>query len=362
MKKILNITIPIITFFIGIIGTYLVCKLNLTGETVVTSKTVNEVSITETNTIKDSVEKVYDSVVTVESYSYGMKKSLGTGIVYKTDEKYGYVLTNNHVISGSSSFKITTTNGDEVEATLLGSDEYVDAAVLRIDAKYVISTAEFGDSTKLEIGDTVFTVGTPVSKEYAGTVTKGIVSGKERTVTTTLDSGGSFMLDVIQTNAAINPGNSGGPLCNINGEIVGINTLKLVENEVEGMGFAIPIEMVTAVLDRLENNEKITRPLLGVSLADINNDYYLRRNNIYIDSSIKNGTVVFQVENNSTASEIGLKKGDVILKIDNIEIKNTTHFKYLLYKHQVGDKVKVEYFTNNETKTVEVTLNNGLNN
>lgn len=360
MKKTINIILPIITLFIGIIGTYLVCKLNLTNETIVTSKTVSEVNITETNTIKESIEKVYDSVVTVEAYSYGVKSSLGTGIVYKTDDQYGYVLTNNHVISGSSSFKITNNNGEEADATLLGSDEYVDAAVLKIDVKYVMNVAEFGDSTKLEIGDTVFTVGTPVSKQYAGTVTKGIVSGKERTVTTTLSSGGNFMIDVIQTNAAINPGNSGGPLCNINGEIVGINTLKLVQNEVEGMGFAIPIEMVTSILDRLENNEKITRPLLGVTLMDIDNDYYLRRNNIYIDSSIKNGTVIFQVEDNGTASEIGLKKGDVLLKVDNIEIQNTTHFKYLLYKHQVGDKVKIEYFSDNETKTVEVTLTNGL--
>lgn len=360
MKKLINVVVPIITLFIGIIGTVLVIKYipNQTPQEVV--KNVTEVNVTESDTIRSSIDKVYDSVVTVIAYSNGMEKSLGTGFVYKTDAEYGYILTNNHVINGSNKFTITNNNNETGEAELLGSDEYVDAAVLKVKVEYVMDVAEFGDSTQLEIGDTVFTVGTPVSTAYAGTVTKGIVSGTDRTVTVDLASGGEFMLDVIQTNAAINPGNSGGPLCNINGQIIGINTLKLVENKIEGMGFAIPIEMVTAVLDRLESGKEIVRPLLGVGLTDINNIYYLARNGVYLDSSIENGTVVLTVKEDSTAAEIGLKKGDVILSIDGIKIKSTAHFHYLLYKYNVGNTVKIEYHDGKEIKTVDITLNNSL--
>lgn len=359
MKKIMTFVIPIITFFIGIIGTVVVYKfIPSKSETVI--KNVSELNITESDTIRESVNKVYNAVVTVQAYSNGVIKSLGTGFVYKTDADYGYILTNNHVISGSKKFTITNNDGKVGDAEVLGSDEYVDIAVLRVELEYVMEVAEFGDSTQLEIGDTVFTVGTPVSISYAGTVTKGIVSGKERTVPVTLDSGGQFMMDVIQTNAAINPGNSGGPLCNINGQIIGINTLKLVENEIEGMGFAIPIEMVTSVLDRLEKGEKIDRPLLGVTLTDTTNSYYLARSGIYLDSSITNGTVIMGIEENSTASQAGLKKGDVILKINGVDVLTTAHFRYLLYKYSVGDTITIEYYSDKETKTIDIKLDNGI--
>jgi len=359
MKKLMTFVLPISTLFIGIIGTIAVYKF-VPNKTETVVKNVSELNITESDTIKQSVNKVYNSVVTVQAYTNGMAKSLGTGFFYKTDEEYGYILTNNHVIRGSNRFTITNNDGKVGDAEVLGSDEYVDIAVLRVKLEYVMEVAEFGDSTQLEIGDTVFTVGTPVSISYAGTVTKGIVSGKERTVTVDLDSGGQFMLDVIQTNAAINPGNSGGPLCNINGQIIGINTLKLVEDEIEGMGFAIPIEMVTSVLDRLEKGEKIERPMLGVSLTDTSNAYYLARNGVYLDSSITKGTVVMGVEAKSTAEEVGFKKGDVILKVNGVDVDTTAHFRYLLYKYSVGDTIAIEYHNGKEVKTIDVKLNNGL--
>lgn len=358
MKKILYLTIPIITFFLGVFATFTYLEEYEKDETLV--KHVTEVEISESDTIKDSVDKVYDAVVTVNSYSNGLINSLGTGFVYKTDEQYGYILTNNHVISKGNSFKVVNNNGEEIDAKLLGSDEYVDAAVLKIDVKHVTKIANLGNSDELEVGDTVFTVGTPISMDYVGTVTKGIVSGKERTVTIDLSNGSEFMLDVIQTNAAINPGNSGGPLCNINGEIIGINTLKLVEDKIEGMGFAIPIEMVTAIVDRLEKGEKILRPLLGVSLMDATNFYYLAKNDIYLDDSIKNGVVVMEVEPDSVISKTDLKKGDVILKIDGVDIKNTTHFRYLLYKHQVGETIKLEYYQDGNKKEISIKLENSL--
>ncbi len=356
-NKIIYICSVIISLFVGISGTLLVIYYipsNDDGQ-----KVVQEVTITESDTIAPAVNKVYDSVVTVLNYGNQLQAT-GTGFVYKTDDKYGYILTNNHVISGSKKIEVTNTENVTVEATLLGSDEYADLAVLRVDKSFVIQVATLGSSTDSEIGDTVFAVGTPVDVKYAGSVTKGIISGKNRMVNVTLDDGGAFMMEVIQTNTAINPGNSGGPLVNINGKVIGINTLKLVEDEIEGMGFAIPIEMATSVLDRLENGEEIERPLLGVSMVDANNDYALFSYKIYLDKDYEKGVVVVDVEKDSPAGEAGLKKDDVILKINDVEIEDSTHLKYILYKYSVGDTIKLEYERDGKTNIVEVKLNKAI--
>ena len=355
-NKIIYICSVILSLFIGISGTLLVVYYIPSEEG---EKVVQEVTITESDTIAPAVNKVYDSVVTVLNYGNQLQAT-GTGFVYKTDDKYGYILTNNHVISGSKKIEVTNTENVTVEAKLLGSDEYADLAVLRVDKSFVLQVATLGDSTTSEIGDTVFAVGTPVDVKYAGSVTKGIISGKNRMVNVTLDDGGAFMMEVIQTNTAINPGNSGGPLVNINGEVIGINTLKLVEDEIEGMGFAIPIEMATSVLDRLENGEKIERPLLGVSMVDANNDYALFSYKVYLDKDYEKGVVVIDVEKDSPAGEAGLQKGDVILKINDIEIEDSTHLKYVLYKYSVGDTSKLEYERDGKAKTVEVKLNKAI--
>ena len=355
-NKIIYICSVILSFFIGISGTLLVIKY-IPDEN--DQKVVQEVNITESDTIAPAINKVYDSVVTVLNYNNQLQAT-GTGFVYKTDDKYGYILTNNHVISGAKKVEVTNTEDVTVEAKILGSDEFADLAVLRVDKEFVLQVATLGNSTDSEIGDTVFAVGTPVDVKYAGSVTKGIISGKNRTVPVTLDNGGAFMMEVIQTNTAINPGNSGGPLVNINGEVIGINTLKLVEDEIEGMGFAIPIEMATSVLDRLEKGEEIERPLLGVSMIDANNQYSLFTYKVYLDKDYDKGAVVIEVEKNSPADTAGLKKNDVILKINDIEIEDTTHLKYILYKYSVGDTIKIEYERNGKANTVEVKLNKAI--
>ena len=355
-NKVIYICSVVLSLFIGISGTLLVIYYIPNNEG---DKIVEEVTITESDTIAPAVNKVYDSVVTVLNYGNQLQAT-GTGFVYKEDDKYGYILTNNHVISGARKIEVTNTENVTVEATILGSDEYADLAVLRVDKSFVLQVATLGSSTDSEIGDTVFAVGTPVDVKYAGSVTKGIISGKNRTVNVTLDDGGAFMMEVIQTNTAINPGNSGGPLVNINGEVIGINTLKLVEDEIEGMGFAIPIEMATSVLDRLENSEEIERPLLGVSMIDANNQYALFSYKVYLDKDYEKGVVVVDVEEDSPAGVAGLQKNDVILKINDIEIEDTTHLKYVLYKYSVGDTIKLEYERDGKTNTVEVKLNKAI--
>lgn len=359
-NKLSYILAIVISLFVGISGTLVLIYYIPEKEKIVeVEKVVEQVVVSESDTIATSVKMVYDSVVTVSNYTTSLS-SIGTGFVYKTDDDYGYILTNNHVVSGAKTIKVTNTQDVTVEAILLGSDEYADLAVLRVDKSFVLQVATLGDSTNMQIGDTVFAIGTPISITYANSVTKGIISGVNRTVTVTLENGSDFMMEVMQTNAAINPGNSGGPLVNIKGEVVGINTLKLVKDEIEGMGFSIPIEMATSVLDRLEKGKKIERPLLGVSLIDADNKYSLYRYQIYLDNTYENGVVIVDIEKNSTAALAGLKSKDVILKINGIDIKNTVHFKYVLYKYSIGDTIEIIYERDGEQKNVTLTLENSI--
>ena len=318
-------------------------------------KTVKDVNVTEADTIKSGVENVYDSVMVVKSYNGKSLASTGTGFVYKKDSKNGYLITNHHVIEDAKSLKVVNMDGMEVDATVLGSDEYSDLAVLSVDLGVVMGVAKLGDSTKLELGDTLFTVGSPMGEEYKGTVTKGILSGKNRTVSIDLKNS-SFMIEVLQTDAAINPGNSGGPLCNISGEVIGVNSMKLVKDEIEGMGFAIPIEVVKNELEKLEKGEKVTRPLIGVSLVDANNTYALYYNELRLDKEFDNGVALVSVEKGYAADKAGLKKGDVVLEVGGTKINNSAHFRYVLYKYEVGDKIKIKYYRNGKERETTLTL------
>lgn len=356
-EKVIYILTIIITLFTGITGTYIVLKY--TPEREYLERTVSEVSITETNTIKSAVEKIYDAVVYIEAYQNNKKIGSGTGFVYKKDSENGYIITNNHVIEKATSVKITNNSGQTVDATVLGKDEYADIAVLSMPLDAVMSVASIGDSTALELGDTLFTVGSPLGIDYMGTVTKGILSGKDRTVEVSL-SNGEFLMEVIQTDAAINPGNSGGPLCNVNGEVIGVNSLKLVENEIEGMGFAIPIEMVMATVDKLENGEELQRPYLGVSMLDVTESFSLYRNGIVIPEDVENGIVIVSTEDDSPAFNAGIKKGDILLEIDGEEITGIAHFRFMLYKHSVGESIKLTYYRDGKIKEMEVKLTKSI--
>lgn len=365
MKKIVpHILTSLITIILVFSGMYLyenILDNKKTKEVEKVENVVSNVTITETDSIQSSVKKVYDSVVLIETYDVKTSIGTGTGFVYKKNDKNGYILTNYHVVEDANVIKVTFTDGQTYLADLVGYDEYYDVAVLTVDSNAVISVAQLGSSENTEIGDTVFTVGSPLGSNYMGTVTKGILSGKNRQVTVTLSNYSSYIMEVLQTDAAINPGNSGGPLVNINGEVIGINSLKLVQDQIEGMGFTIPIETVLSCIDLLEKGEEIQRPYLGVETANINNRFYLNRYNIKISSDITSGAVIVNLEPNSPASISGLKKGDVIVSINDVEIKDSTYLKYALYKHKLGDKVKVRYYRDNKINETEVSLNKSLN-
>lgn len=362
MEQKTKYTVSVIAaFFIGVIGTICVYKYipNQSQEKVVETITKN-VTIQENDTIASAVEKIYDATVIVETYQGTKQISSGTGFIYKKDENKGYIITNNHVISDGDNIKVITSEGKTIDAQLLGSDEYADIAVVSIDQNEVLAVAEIGESGTLRLGDTLFTVGTPVDKEYMGTVTKGILSGKDRMVTVKSESGGSMIMEVLQTDAAINPGNSGGPLVNINGQVVGVNSLKLVEDKIEGMGFAIPIETAMGLVERLEIGEKIVRPLLGVELTDIDNTYLLYRNNIDIPEEVEGGVVIISVSQGSVAEIAGLQKGDIIVDVEGTTINTMAHFRYMLYKYTVGDQINIKYIRNNKIKEATLNLTIGL--
>ncbi|MBE6152563.1 MAG: PDZ domain-containing protein [Firmicutes bacterium] len=354
-QKIKELLLVITSVFVGIIGTLLVVKYGpVRVETI--EKTVSQVNITESDTIKTGIEKIYNAVVVIESYKGNQLAGSGTGFVYKKDKDKGYIITNYHVINGASKVKVVNANGEDVDAKILGGDEYEDIAVLSIEASHILSVAEIGSSEDASIGDTLFTVGTPVGSEFMGTVTKGILSGKDRTVTVDLDNNGSYIMQVLQTDAAINPGNSGGPLCNINGQVIGVNSLKLVEDTIEGMGFAIPIELVMTSIDRLEKGEEIIRPVLGIESIDADNAYALYRNNILLDEEIDSGVVIVNVVDGSPADKAGFTKGDVILEMEGNKITDAAHLKYILYKYTIGDNIKIIYYRDGKIKEVTVSL------
>ncbi len=310
-----------------------------------TTKLIKDVTVTDSG-IADSVEKVYDSVVVVQTYVKGSEYASGTGFVYKTDDKYGYIITNNHVIADSTEVKVKFSNDKLYTVSIVGSDEYADIAVLAVDKEAVLQVASIGSSESMRVGDTTFAVGAPLdSSVYSWSVTRGILSGKNRIVEVS-DRSSTSVINVLQTDTAINSGNSGGPLCNANGEVIGVTNMKLASSQIEGMGFAIPIEEAVKYANSMISGEKISRPYLGVSIYDSNGYYNKGNSGVYINS----------VEKGSQAEKAGLQKNDKILKVNDTEVSNTSYFKYELYKYNVGDKINITIERNGKEKIVEVTL------
>lgn len=356
----LLILVIIISFICGFLGSLTVIYLK--GTTTVTTNT-KSIKASETNSIADAVEKVYDATVVVEAYKDDKLYSTGTGFIYKKENNKAYIMTNNHVIDGANKVKVLLSNDKEIETTIVGGDIYSDIALLTIDATDDITVASLGKVKEMKVGDTVFTVGSPEGADYAGTVTKGILSGKDRLVAVALSNSttSDYYMNVLQTDAAINPGNSGGPLCNTNGQVIGITNMKLVDNSVEGMGFAIPIEDALKYAEILEKEGKVTRPYIGISMLDISDSYYLWQAGIIIPSNVTAGVAIYSVEANSPASKASLQKGDIITEIEGTNISSLAEFRYTLYKHSPGDTIEIKYNRNGVYQTTKITLSENSN-
>lgn len=351
-NKVRNAVILMVVFFLGALGMFALVKYSPLNITENITKTVKDVTVTDTG-IADAVEKVYDSVVTIETYKKEKLYATGTGFVYKNEDGKGYILTNNHVVESGDSVRVVFTNNNSVEAKVVGSDKYADIAVLTVDSKHVLTVASLGHNSASRIGDTVFAVGAPIdSSAYSWTVTRGILSGKDRMVEVSLNNSSvsDWVMSVLQTDAAINSGNSGGPLSNSNGEVIGITSMKLASSQIEGMGFAIPIEDALWYAEKFEKNEKIERPYLGVSMYNLS-DILIR-----VDAPVSSGVYVDRVEDGSPADEAGLKSGDIIVKLGDADITSLAFLKYQLYKHNVGDTVDIQYYRGSELKTTSIHL------
>ncbi len=314
------------------------------------NKTVNVVD----TGISQGIDNVYNSVVIVESFKDSNLTASGSGFAFKKDEKNTYLITNHHVISKQNLIIITLSDGTTATATLVGSDAYADIAVLKTENndKFIIAKTE--SIKNIKVGDTVFAIGTPVDKSFANTVTRGILSGKDRLIPTIVsDSHEEWIMDLIQTDAAINPGNSGGPLCDINGSVIGVNTLK---SSAESVGFSIPIDDALNYANSIIENGKILRGYIGISMVNANDTQQLTRNEIKVDKSVTSGVAIVEILEPSPAHNSGLKKGDVIVKINDKSIFNISEFRYNLYKYNIGQEITLAVNRSGKVQNIKVKI------
>ena len=333
-------------------------KSSSSGSSSNKNATVENVNYDVKSSTTDVIEKVNSSVVGVLVYANGTASGSGSGVVYRVDGKTAYIITNAHVVSGATDVQVVFSNKESVNATIVGSDTYSDIAVLKLTADFDMTAIKCGDSSLLDQGETVLAIGSPLGIEYAGTVTQGIVSGIDRTVSVDLNDDGQedWDMNVIQTDAAINPGNSGGALVNMAGELVGITSMKLSNTSVEGMGFALPINDVITSVEQIIEYCKVTRPLIGISVVSLSgySSYQLRYYRINTD--LTDGIYVSRVTSGGAASKAGIQEGDIIVKFDGKEVTTYKSFLTELYSKEPGDKVSVVVNRNGTEKTIEVTL------
>lgn len=326
------------------------------GVGVAGSTVVNKVDYDITSDASEVVDQVSSSVVTIEVYFNGVAAGTGSGVVYDRVGNKSYVVTNHHVVEGSDSISCLFNSGESVNATLLGSDSYTDLAVLVIEPDFEVTPIEIGDSNLLDIGEEVLAIGSPLGSNYSGSTTKGIISGTNRIVSVDLDGNGSddWDMNVLQTDAAINPGNSGGALVNMAGELVGITSMKI--SDTDGMGFAIPISEAINDLEELKTKGKIERPVLGVQVIAMSDISLRQRYYNNIQSESLDGVYVYSVQDGSVADRAGIKKGDIIIGIDEIEITTYKSFISALYSKNLGDEIQIVVERGNKIETIKATL------
>ena len=274
---------------------------------------------------------------------------LGTGMIVTEN---GYILTNEHVSGAKyTTCYVTLPNGKSYKANVVWSDSDIDLSIVKINAKN-LSYVTFGDSSQVKVGEKVYAIGNPIGYEFQRTVTSGIVSAVNRTITIEEENKSSYMEDLIQTDATINPGNSGGPLINSQGEVIGINSVKITS--AEGIGFAVPINTVKAIVQKFKIDDKFEEATLGIFAYDKNVIPYLNSN-----LRLAKGIYVVQVKNNSPAAKSGLREKDILLSIDNKILEKMCDLRCYIYEKKPGDKVSLQVLRNGQERTVEVTLGRG---
>ena len=367
----------LISFFSGVLGTFTTLQLSQKQNTSPTNTTtVSKTAVKNENSTTQAVDKVKDAVVSVITYSANSQNSLfgstetdtdtnteqvsseGSGVIYKKEGNFAYLVTNTHVISGAKKVDIRLADGTKVPGEIVGSDTYSDIAVVKIAADKVTTVAEFGDSDQLTVGETAIAIGSPLGSEYANTVTQGIVSSLNRNVSLKSEDGQAISTKAIQTDTAINPGNSGGPLINIQGQVIGITSSKIATNggtSVEGLGFAIPSNDAINIINQLEKNGKVTRPALGIQMVNLSNLSSTDLQRLNVPSSVTAGVVVRSVITSMPANG-HLQQYDVITKVDDKAISSTTELQSALYSHSIGDSMTVTYYRDGKEETTTIKL------
>ncbi|MGE6753756.1 S1C family serine protease [Rossellomorea sp. NPDC071047] len=312
--------------------------------------------------VANIVEDASESIVGIVNYQQqnGMGASqvaqagTGSGVLFKKEGDSAYIITNNHVIEGASKIEVSLYDGEKTDAKLIGADPLTDLAVLKIDGKYADNLLEVGDSSALRAGEQVIAIGNPLGLDLSRTVTQGIVSAVDRTIPVQTSAGESE-LNVIQTDAAINPGNSGGALLNSKGELIGINSAKISNSGVEGLGFAIPSKDFLPVVSEIIETGKVERPYIGIGMTNLSDvpRHYLPE----LPNEVEAGVVVGSVDETSAASKAGVKEGDVITELNGKEVVDVADLRRQLYGDlKVGDKIDLTIFRDGKEMTVSLTL------
>ena len=377
LKKIGNIALIFVVGLLGgILGTFLILQTSHPSTSNTESKQVHSTTVKtaykNTTSTSEAVDKVKNAVVSVITYSDSSNQGLfekeensdsqisseGSGVIYKKEGKYAYLVTNTHVINGAKKVDILLADGNKVPGEVVGSDVYSDIAVVRISADKAKAVAEFGDSNQLTVGETAIAIGSPLGTDYANSVTQGIISSQGRNVKLKADNGQNISTRALQTDAAINPGNSGGPLINIQGQVIGITSSKISNNgqtSVEGMGFAIPANDVVNIIKQLEEKGKVVRPALGIQMMDLSNLSTSDLSQLKLPEKISGGVLVRSTLENMPASD-KLQRYDVITKIDDTTIESTADLQSALYSHQINDTIKVTFYRDGKQQTTSIKL------
>lgn len=331
------------------------------------------VSLDISNDVTEVVGKVTDGVVGVTNLQTvrdfwsttetTQEAGVGSGVIYKKAGDKAYIVTNHHVVENAQQLEITFDDGSKTEGKLIGSDIWTDLAVIEIDAKHAKTVVEFGDSDALKRGETVIAIGNPLGLGFSGSVTVGVVSGKDRSIPIDLNRDGiiDWQADVLQTDAAINPGNSGGALINMAGQLIGINSMKITESTVEGIGLAIPTNLAVSIIEQLETTGTVNRPTMGVTLLDLRSVPARQQQEVLkLPEDVTDGVVVTDVARNSPAQEAGVQKYDTIVEMDGEKIEDmVTLRKHLYNTKRVGDTMTMKVYREGKLLEIDMKLQSG---
>lgn len=330
-----------------------------------------QISYDVNTNITNAIDKTADAVVGINNIqSSGFwddgenntedPAGTGSGVIYKAAGSRAFVVTNHHVVEGATKLEVSLSDGTKIPAKLLGSDIWTDLAVLEVDAGKIKKVAEFGDSDSLKMGEPVIAIGNPLGPTFSGSVTQGIISGLKRTIPVDINQDGiiDWQSEVLQTDAAINPGNSGGALINMAGQVIGINSMKISQEAVEGIGLSIPINSAKPVINDLEQFGSVKRPYMGVDLKSVDEiPAYYQQEALKLPRDVTHGVAIRQVVPGSPAAVAGLQELDVIVEMDGQKINDVIDLRKHLYQvKKIGEQMAIKFYRDGKLKEVTMTL------